>query len=128
MALDNHPLLAPAVVLSPVTNAGWDSSAVQSSVAALVAAVVAEHGVDPDRVYVTGVSMGGAGTFALAASPHGRLFAAAAPVCGWLAGRSAAAAALKALPMCARAAGSVGPQCGPWGAPFSFHFLSHYLP
>ena len=37
--------------------------------------------VDPDRVYVTGQSMGGIGTWGLLAARHER-FAAAAPVCG----------------------------------------------
>lgn len=44
-------------------------------------AVLKEHPVDPDRVYVTGQSMGGFGTFgAIAVSPQ--TFAAAMPVCG----------------------------------------------
>jgi predicted peptidase len=44
-------------------------------------AVLKEHPVDPDRVYVTGQSMGGFGTFgAISVSPQ--MFAAAVPVCG----------------------------------------------
>jgi len=44
-------------------------------------AVKKEHPIDPDRVYVTGQSMGGFGTFgAIATSPQ--TFAAAIPVCG----------------------------------------------
>jgi predicted peptidase len=44
-------------------------------------AVLQEHPVDPARVYVTGQSMGGFGTFgAIAVSPQ--TFAAAMPVCG----------------------------------------------
>ena len=40
-----------------------------------------EVSIDPDRIYVTGQSMGGVGSFgAVAAKPH--LFAAAVPVCG----------------------------------------------
>ncbi len=43
--------------------------------------VIAKHPIDVDRVYVTGLSMGGYGTWhALAEAPG--LFAAAAPVCG----------------------------------------------
>jgi len=47
----------------------------------LVAAVRREFPIDAHRIYVTGLSMGGLGTFVLlAAQPD--LFAAAAPVCG----------------------------------------------
>lgn len=46
-----------------------------------VDAALEKHPIDPDRVYVTGQSMGGFGTFgALAARP--KLFAAAVPICG----------------------------------------------
>jgi predicted peptidase len=48
---------------------------------ALLDAVEEELRVDPDRIYVTGLSMGGYGTFALAAAQPDR-FAAIAPVCG----------------------------------------------
>jgi predicted peptidase len=52
-----------------------------SSVAAVVKQVVAEEGVDPARLYVTGLSMGGMGTFELVFhSPD--TFAAAMPICG----------------------------------------------
>jgi predicted peptidase len=44
--------------------------------------MVATHAVDPDRIYVTGLSMGGAGTWALIISNPNR-FAAAAPICGF---------------------------------------------
>ncbi|OIO91979.1 MAG: phospholipase [Armatimonadetes bacterium CG2_30_59_28] len=43
--------------------------------------ILARHPVDPARVYVTGLSMGGYGTWALALQYPGR-FAAIAPVCG----------------------------------------------
>ena len=43
--------------------------------------VAAKHAVDPTRVYVTGLSMGGYGTWALLAS-HPERIAAAAPICG----------------------------------------------
>ncbi|MGQ9525461.1 MAG: prolyl oligopeptidase family serine peptidase [Armatimonadota bacterium] len=55
-----------------------------------------EYSVDPDRVYLTGLSQGGFGTFAIAAK-HPDLFAAIAPICGG--GRpEEMAPALKALP------------------------------
>lgn len=52
--------------------------------------------VDPDRIYVTGLSMGGYGTWALAiAQPH--RFAAIAPVCGG--GEASAVGAISHLPV-----------------------------
>ncbi len=51
------------------------------SLTALLDEVIAKHNVDQNRVYVTGLSMGGFGTWALAAhTPH--RFAAIAPICG----------------------------------------------
>jgi predicted peptidase len=56
----------------------------------LVLATISTYDVDPDRAYVTGFSLGGFGTWALAmANPQ--LFAAIAPICGggmaqWAAG------------------------------------------
>jgi predicted peptidase len=55
-----------------------------------------EYAVDPSRLYCTGLSMGGAGTWALAAK-HPNLFAAIAPICG--PGDSATASVLKDLPI-----------------------------
>ena len=51
--------------------------------------------VDPERVYLTGLSMGGYGTWSLAAAHPGR-FAAIAPICGG--GAPAEACALKHTP------------------------------
>ncbi len=48
---------------------------------ALLDAVAAHHPVDPDRVYLTGLSMGGYASWALAVE-HPYRFAAVAPVCG----------------------------------------------
>ncbi|MEM9346346.1 MAG: prolyl oligopeptidase family serine peptidase [Planctomycetota bacterium] len=48
---------------------------------ALIDKVEKEHNVDKGRIYVTGLSMGGYGTFALTAKAPER-FAAAVPICG----------------------------------------------
>jgi predicted peptidase len=48
---------------------------------ALLDEIDATHAVDPDRVYVTGISMGGFGTWALAIAAPDR-FAAIVPICG----------------------------------------------
>jgi predicted peptidase len=58
--------------------------------------VLERYAVDRDRVYLTGLSMGGFGTWNLAAARPDR-FAAIAPVCGG--GRPDKAAALKHLPI-----------------------------
>jgi len=48
---------------------------------AVMTKVVGQHNIDVDRVYVTGLSMGGYGTWLLANAHPGR-FAAIAPICG----------------------------------------------
>lgn len=69
----------PFIVVAPQCPAGswWDPDAV----AALARHVTREHRVDASRVYLTGLSMGGFGTWETAAK-HPDLFAAIAPVCG----------------------------------------------
>ena len=52
-----------------------------AELAALVDAIESDYRVDPDRIYVTGLSMGGFGTWGLLEAYPDR-FAAAAPVCG----------------------------------------------
>jgi predicted esterase len=70
----------PYVLVMPQCPAGeWGWS--PSAVVAMVDRLVATMRVDPDRVYLTGVSMGGFGTWTTAASYPDR-FAAIAPVCG----------------------------------------------
>jgi len=69
----------PFIVVSPQCPAGhrWQAP----ELAALLDQIEADHHVDEDRIYVTGLSMGGFGTWALAAYSPTR-FAAIAPVCG----------------------------------------------
>ncbi len=77
--LEERPGDFPFIVVSPQCPEGeiWDTDVLL----ALLDEVCESHAVDGDRIYVTGLSMGGMGTFALAlAAPH--RFAAAAPVCG----------------------------------------------
>lgn len=73
----------PFIIVSPQCPAnGWWTSELQlRSLVALLADLQRRYRIDEDRVYLTGLSMGGYGTWALAgARPD--LFAAAAPVCG----------------------------------------------
>jgi predicted peptidase len=75
----------PFIVVSPQCPEGnarqpgswWDPATLN----ALLDEVIAHHQVDEERVYLTGLSMGGYGTWNLATtSPH--RFAAIAPICG----------------------------------------------
>jgi predicted peptidase len=69
----------PAIVVAPQCPAGeWWST---NELAALLDEVQGKYRIDPNRVYVTGMSMGGYGTWALATAFPDR-FAAIAPVCG----------------------------------------------
>jgi predicted peptidase len=100
-AIDENQARYPAFVAAPQTEVGWGprsqgapSSA--RSVLELLDKLSADFPVDPERVYVTGQSMGGYGTWFLAMF-HPERFAAAVPVCGR--GIPEKAAALRALPL-----------------------------
>jgi predicted peptidase len=68
----------PFVVVSPQSpKGGWNVEALT----ALLDDVLARYRVDGDRVYLTGLSMGGGGTWSLAAA-HPERFAAIVPICG----------------------------------------------
>ncbi|MBM3839882.1 MAG: phospholipase [Verrucomicrobia bacterium] len=69
----------PFILVSPQcpSNQRWDNDALL----ALLDEVVKEHSVDPKRIYLTGLSMGGYGTWSLGVS-HPDRFAAIAPICG----------------------------------------------
>lgn len=74
----------PMVVVMPQAREGarWYGANAKQAMAALDAATVEFHG-DRDRTYLSGLSMGGQGTWLLAAQ-HPDRFAAIAPVCGFL--------------------------------------------
>ena len=59
----------------------WVDDLQQQLLMQLVDCAVSTYWLDPDRIYVTGISMGGFGAWRLAARYPGR-FAAALPVCG----------------------------------------------
>lgn len=69
----------PFVVLSPQCPSG--SSWNLETLNALLDDTLARHAIDPNRVYLTGLSMGGYGSWAWAAANPER-FAAVAPICG----------------------------------------------
>lgn len=84
----------PFIVISPQCPRDQYWSVEKLSV--LVDEVIASYPVDLDRVYLTGLSMGGYGTWHLAAAQPQR-FAAIAPICGG--GNPTQAAKLKNLPV-----------------------------
>ena len=69
----------PFIVISPQCPSGrrWDND----TLLALLDDVIARHSVDTGREYLTGLSMGGYGTWSLGLS-HPERFAAIAPICG----------------------------------------------
>ena len=72
----------PCYIIAPTVGRDqrWDGAPL-SALMELIKSSLKEHAIDPARIYVTGQSMGGAGTYsAILAEPH--LFAAAVPVCG----------------------------------------------
>jgi predicted peptidase len=74
----------PAIVIFPQVppDSQWVGTPGEVALAALKQTMTELRG-DPDRVYLTGLSMGGHGTWYLAYR-RPELFAAVAPICGWV--------------------------------------------
>jgi len=73
----------PAVVVMPQCRRGvwWNDSKMEQLVTATLERSIEQFSGDRDRVYLTGLSMGGYGTFYFGAKYPGK-FAALAPICG----------------------------------------------
>lgn len=69
----------PAIVIAPQAKTWWDETLPE--ITALLDQIARDYRVDPDRVYVSGLSAGGSGTWALITQEPER-FAAAIPICG----------------------------------------------
>ncbi|MCE4562921.1 prolyl oligopeptidase family serine peptidase [Maribellus sp. CM-23] len=67
----------PFIVISPQARRGWNTDMLYK----LMQNMISTKRIDPDRVYLTGLSMGGFGTWKLAIE-HPEMFAAIAPICG----------------------------------------------
>ncbi len=69
----------PVAILAPqcTENIWWDTNAVFE----LIQEIVSKYNIDTSRIYLTGLSMGGWGSWKLALE-HPDMFAALAPVCG----------------------------------------------
>src|SRR2546428_10181309 len=74
----------PAIMVFPQVprDSQWVGGPAEMAVAALQQTMREFH-VDPSRVYLTGLSMGGHGTWYIAYR-HAELFAAIVPICGWV--------------------------------------------
>jgi predicted peptidase len=73
----------PAIVLLPHCRRGlyWHDAEMERMVTESLRQTVAEFGADEERLYLTGVSMGGFGAWHLASKQTGK-FAALVPICG----------------------------------------------
>ena len=96
-AIARHPEDFPMIAVFPQARKTWaaDSDDAKAALAALDD-VLASFKVDRKRVVLTGLSMGGAGAWEIAAA-HPDRFAAVVPVCGR--GKPEAAATLKGRPL-----------------------------
>ncbi len=64
----------------PPENMRWDSPGMAEAVVGMIDGIVRKYRIDPDRVYLSGLSMGGKGTWLVAEAAPDR-FAAIAPIC-----------------------------------------------
>ncbi len=71
----------PFITICPQAHARWFREQDAAAVWAILDAVLEEYRADPDRVYLTGLSMGGFATWEFACA-HPDRFAAIAPICG----------------------------------------------
>jgi predicted peptidase len=80
-AIRLHPERWPAVVIFPQlpSDGNWNTSTEPLAIQALDQ-TMSEFHIDPDRVYLTGLSMGGYGSLFLAGR-HPQMFAALVPIC-----------------------------------------------
>ncbi len=85
-AIRRFPERYPAIVVFPQApkDSLWQGASAQMAMAALEQ-TIREYSADVRRLYLTGLSMGGHGSWYLSYH-HPDRFAAVAPICGWVAG------------------------------------------
>lgn len=71
----------PCFMLAPQCYDGWNDNSF-NQIARLLGQLQSTYNIDHDRIYITGLSMGGGGTWACIAK-FPQLFAAAVPMSGW---------------------------------------------
>ncbi|MEP7343743.1 MAG: PHB depolymerase family esterase [Gemmatimonadaceae bacterium] len=83
-AIRQNPSRFPAIVVMPQVppDSQWVGAPAEAAIVALQQSL-SEYHTDRSRVYLTGLSMGGHGTWYVAYR-HPELFAAVAPICGWI--------------------------------------------
>lgn len=86
-AIREHGARFPLIVVMPQCRTGhvWTEPDMEAQALAALESSLAEFHADHDRVYLSGISMGGYGTWDLAAQ-YPKKFAAFAPVCGGIYG------------------------------------------
>lgn len=82
-AIRTDPKRFPALVVMPQCAEGdwWTSPLMKRTALKALARTIRSYSVDEDRLYLTGLSMGGYGSWAIAAEQPER-FAAVVPICG----------------------------------------------
>ncbi|HVO76049.1 MAG TPA: T9SS type A sorting domain-containing protein [Ignavibacteriaceae bacterium] len=97
-ARDSNQVRWPCFLIVPQCplNGSWTSSNIVSNIYDLLDSVIFNSPVDTNRVYITGLSMGGNGTWDMI-EKYPQKFAAAVPVCGW--GDSSKVSLIKNLPI-----------------------------
>lgn len=99
LAVDAISFVDSVAVLAPQTKEGWGKGTHARIISLLDSVIEANPCINPARVVLTGISMGGAGAWLLGASFPYR-FAAIAPICGYHNGDAASIAnALKSTPL-----------------------------
>ncbi len=93
-------LLSQAIIILPQSSHGWgdvtDQYSDLSSAKRLLDCIINEYNGDRNRIYVTGLSLGGYATWNMLEN-YGNFFAAGVPVCGW--GNTSAASVLANIPI-----------------------------
>jgi predicted peptidase len=87
-----------AYLYAPQTNGGWSTSTILDRVNTMLDRAIAEQPIDDARLYVTGLSMGGGGTWNMLGRFEER-FAAAAPICAVSPNTSFVPAAMNDMPI-----------------------------
>src|SRR6266851_2418181 len=97
-SIRQNPKRFPAVVIIPQLSpdSQWVGAPAEAAFAALTK-TLGEFKIDPQRVYLTGLSMGGHGTWYLAYR-HPEIFAAIAPICGWVTERPDSRGSVPVIP------------------------------
>lgn len=70
-----------AFLFAPQTNSGWEQPVLLDRAMTMIDRAIAERSVDPNRIYVTGLSMGGGGAWNFLQQFSDRV-AATVPICG----------------------------------------------